>query len=149
MEQISLQDFKKDVMTMLKQNFCEDSTQSIWLKIKDKMNDSKNSVFWTDVEYYYNEISTRFEAIILLETCNLALRSNRIIQMTKTQENMTALQYSIYAKFFTKTDCKYSCLFAGRLYNQHKNNTRKDRELWAEKNDIIIMMLKAGLTDMN
>lgn len=148
MEQISLQDFKNDVMTMLKQNYCEDSTQSIWLKIKDKMNDS-NSVFWTDVETYYKEISTRFEAIVLLETCNLALRSNRIIQMTKTQENMTALQYSIFAKFFTKTDCKYTCLFAGRLYNQHKNNTRIARELWAEKNDIIIMMLKAGMTDVN
>ena len=148
MEQISLQEFKNDVMTMLKQNYCEDSTQSIWLKIKDKMNDS-NSVFWTDVETYYKEISTRFEAIVLLETCNLALRNNRIIQMTKTQENMTALQYSIFAKFFTKTDCKYTCLFAGRLYNQHKNNTRIARELWAEKNDIIIMMLKAGMTDVN
>ena len=148
MEQISLQEFKNDVMTMLKQNYCEDSTQSIWLKIKDKMNDS-NSVLWTDVETYYKEISTRFEAIVLLETCNLALRNNRIIQMTKTQENMTALQYSIFAKFFTKTDCKYTCLFAGRLYNQHKNNTRIARELWAEKNDIIIMMLKAGMTDVN
>lgn len=149
MKQISLQDFKKDVMTMLKQHYGEDSTQRIWLKIKDKMNDSKNSIFWTDVESYYNEISTRLDAIYLLENCNLALRSNKINQMTKTQENMTALQYSIYAKFFTKTDCECSCRFADRLYNQHKNNTRKDRAMWAEKNDIIIMMLKAGLTDMN
>lgn len=41
MKQISLQDFKKDVMTMLKQHYSEESTQRIWLKIKDKMNDSK------------------------------------------------------------------------------------------------------------
>ena len=132
---------------MLKQNYCEDSTQSIWLKIKDKMNDS-NSSFWKDVEYYYNEISDRYKAIFLLENCNLSLRSNsNEIQKTITKENATALQYSICAKFFTKTDCKYACLFAGRLYNQHKNNSRKDREMWAEKNDVIIMMLKAGLTD--
>ena len=146
-----LQQFKNNVMEFLKarhnkgKNGNDESTSRFWLRVKDSMND-KNNVFWSDVEMYYNDIKTRQDAILILETSNLSFKLNREIEMNTSYDTIAALHYSIFAKFFTKTDFEYTTNFWKRLYHQHAlNNSRKECILQSEMNNLIIMMLNAGL----
>ena len=147
----TLQQFKENVMEFLKvshnkgKNGNDESTSRFWLRVKDSMNDN-NNVFWSDVEMYYNDIKSRQDAILILETSNLSFKLNREIEMNTSYDTIAALHYSIFAKFFTKTDFEYTHNFWKRIYNQHVlNNSRKECILQSEMNNLIIMLLNAGL----
>ncbi len=147
----TLQQFKEDVMEFLKvghnkgKNGNDESTSRFWLRVKDSMNDN-NNVFWSDVEMYYNDIKSRQDAILILETSNLSFKLNREIEMNTSYDTIAALHYSIFAKFFTKTDFEYTHNFWKRIYHQRSlNNSRKESILQSEMNKLIIMLLNAGL----
>ena len=147
----TLQQFKNNVMEFLKvkhnkgKNGNDESTSRFWLRVKDSMNDN-NNVFLFDVEMYYNDIKSRQDAIIMLETSNLSFKLNREIEMNTSYDTIAALHYSIFAKFFTKTDFKYTNNFWKRIYHQRSlNNSRKESILQSEMNNLIIMLLNAGL----
>lgn len=143
---INFNEFKNIVVSFIHERYDADSKDAFY---KAFMNNTKEiDVFWNDVNVYYNDIQTRADAIAYLNIAITAINLNnpRNIQILKSYYNTAALEYTIFAKFFTKSDFKYHYRFWSRLYSQHaSNNTRKHLILIKDSFNLILMLLESGM----
>lgn len=124
----------------------KESKQRFYLDIKDRMND-KTSVFWNDVEMYYNDINSIEDAIVTIETSKMCINLNRKVQMNLSDQSYGALKFSIFAKFFTDTDLEYTNLFMRRIYQiRKKSATRSADNGKQDWNNVLLMLLNASLS---
>lgn len=154
MEFNTVEEFKNRVWDLVQMSYVgsgrgenKESKQRVYLDIKDHMND-KTSVFWNDVEMYYNDIKSIEDAILMIETSNMCINLNRKVQMNLSDQTYEALKFSIFAKFFTDTDMEYTNLFRRRIYQlRAKKCTRTANNGKQDWNNIILMLLKASLKE--